>query len=90
MGKSPDSKEYTRIYYEHDSAKIVVNRTNSSMDTTLRGSVISKTFVLPETQEIEWKIFIDGSVIEVFINNESAFVTRMFPTNKESNLLIYL
>lgn len=84
VGKSPDNKEYTRIYYDYNSARIVVDRTKSSMDTTLRGPLISERFVLPDTKEIEWRVFIDGSVIEVFINNESAFTTRIFPTNKES------
>lgn len=84
LGKSPDNKEFTRIYYDYDSAHIVVDRTRSSIDATLRGPLISEKLVLLNTKEIEWRIFIDGSVIEVFINNESAFVTRMYPTNKES------
>lgn len=85
VGKSMNNKEFTKIYYDYDSARIVVDRTMSSEDSTLRGPVVSEKFLLANAKEINWKIFIDGSVLEVFINNASAFVSRIFPTGKDSN-----
>lgn len=85
IGKSSDNKEFTRIYYDYDSGQIVIDCRMSSIDTLMRSPVVSERFLLKDTKEIDWRLYIDGSVIEVFINNESAFVMRIFPVNKESS-----
>ncbi len=85
IGKSLDNKEFTKVYYDYDSAQIVIDRRMSSTDILLRSPIVSEKFLPRDTNEIDWRLYIDGSVIEVFINNESAFVSRIYPVNKESN-----
>ncbi len=85
IGQSSDNTEFTKIYYDYDSARVVVDRRKSSKDVTLQGTRVSQKFTLDDSKQITWRIFIDGSVVEVFINNEAAFVTRMWPVSPASN-----
>ena len=44
-------------------------------------------YALDTAKPVEIRLFIDGSVVEGFINNEDAFTTRIFPLKENSTLL---
>ena len=41
-------------------------------------------FQYNEGDSLEIRIFIDRSIVEVFVNNQTACLTRVYPTNSNS------
>lgn len=80
--KSADGTEITRIYYE--AGKIIVDKTQSSLSNTVDWEDKVKiedvydvaAFGKPES----FHVFIDNSIIDVFINEKAAFSARIYPT----------
>ena len=85
VDKNANNTEYTKIYYDYQNFKIVVDHSKSSTNPNTPKDIQSEYFFLPAGQPVEWDIFIDGSVIDVFINNKWAFATRAFPVSASSN-----
>jgi beta-fructofuranosidase len=85
LEKNDNNTEYTRIYYDITNQAMVVDRSKASANPNTPRDIQSEHFVLPAGQPADWHIYIDGSVIEVFINNRWAFATRVFPASASSN-----
>ncbi|THV86902.1 glycosyl hydrolase-like proteins family 32 superfamily [Aureobasidium pullulans] len=93
IGVSPDGREYTNIYYEPANNTVVVDRTHSSLiDGFANSSVIGYFYPYTiqgeygnATQEpLVWDIFVDGSLVEVYINDRFALTTRIYPSMQSS------
>lgn len=93
VGVSPDGSEYTTIYYEPSNNTVVVDRTYSSMiDEFNNASVVGYFYPYTikgdygnATQEpITMDVFVDGSLVEVFINERFALTTRIYPSMTSS------
>ncbi len=84
LSASPDMDEVTRVYY--DGNNIVIDKslsTNfSGMEETgiYSGDYDEAVFGKPE----KFQVFIDHSVITVFINDKAAFHNRIYPSRKDS------
>lgn len=89
VGKNPDGSELTRIYYDVKNQKIVVDSKRSTTREFIPTDIRTASFKIDPNTEVNLHVFIDGSVIEVFINNEDAFTTRIFP-EKESSTTVEL
>lgn len=89
IGKHPQNKEYTNIYFDFDEQEFVVDKSKSSLDKNIPNEGRRGTYQLNRNQKVKLRLFIDGSVVECFINDEDAFTTRIFPFNKESNQLFF-
>lgn len=87
LDKNISNSEYTRIYYDYQNFNMVVDHSKSSTNPNTPKNIQSEFFYLAPGQPVEWDIFIDGSVIDVFINNKWAFATRAFPANGNSNIV---
>lgn len=85
VGKGLGNKEFTAIYYDYNSNEFVVDQTHSTLRKDIPHGVSSGKYILSRRSPVDIHLFIDGSVIEVFINNEDAFTTRIFPLYKESD-----
>lgn len=78
LAKSADNSEYTRIYWNLTTGLLVIDRTKSSINAAAPNSFL--TTPIPQNgQPLDLHIFLDGSVLEVFINEEKALSTRIFP-----------
>ena len=89
IAASPDMREYTTIMYEPSNHTILVDRSQS---TTLKKQYNLATitgYFYPyttmsggsETQEaITMDVFVDGSLVEVYINDRFALTTRVYPS----------
>jgi beta-fructofuranosidase len=85
LGANADGTEQTRVYYDYQAHQLVVDRSHSSTNPHTPHDILTEPLALPAGQAIDWHIFTDGSAIEVFINNELAFATRMYPASAASN-----
>lgn len=81
--------EKTLIYYDYNSSSFVVDRSNSSLLSGVPKSNQASVYVLPGGDTINWRIFVDASVIEVFVNGELAFSTRVFPSEGSNGIDLY-
>jgi sucrose-6-phosphate hydrolase SacC (GH32 family) len=85
LGKDPEAKERTTVYYDFESKCFVVDRTRSSQKAYIPLNIQTGKYALSRKNKMDWHMFIDGSVVEVFINHEDAFTTRIFPKYVDSN-----
>ncbi|MCY3724407.1 MAG: GH32 C-terminal domain-containing protein [Candidatus Poribacteria bacterium] len=92
---SPDLEEETVIRYDTEQQAFVVDFENASNDRTLSyrcGREVLKSgglkqtvpFALGDDQVLELDIFVDRSVIEIFVNSEVCIVQRVYPMRPDS------
>lgn len=74
-----EDQEGTDIYVDRKTGKLVFDATHSGYD----GWRIQEEapFVLAEGEELEMDLFVDKSVIEVFVNERQAICRRVYPTH---------
>ena len=83
LGKNESGSEFTRIYFDVDQQTIsVVSSDSAANKIALQNRQGKYQFA---DQNLKIRVLIDGSVVEVFINDEDAFTTRIFPKDKNSN-----
>lgn len=58
---------------------MVVDQTHSSLKEHIPKQIKKETYHLDILNPIDFHVFIDGSLIEVFVNEEDSFTTRVFP-----------
>jgi beta-fructofuranosidase len=87
LEKNENNTEYTKVYYDYAIQSFVVDRTKASLNANTPRDIQTEPFALPAGKPIDWQLYIDGSVIEVFINNKWAFATRIYPTSTFSNII---
>ncbi|MCU4677254.1 GH32 C-terminal domain-containing protein [Catenovulum sp. 2E275] len=92
IAASADGEEKTVIYYDAVNKNIVLDKTISSVSTDafeLTEQVAGydeEVFGKPE----KFHIFVDGSVVDVFINEKAAFSFRIYPLKTDShNIALY-
>ena len=85
--KNPDNGEYSLIYYDVKKEEFIVDQTHSSLRAHIPLTLRKDRYRLDTTKPVEIRLFIDGSVVEGFINDEDAFTTRIFPLKENSTLL---
>lgn len=84
VATSPDKKEFTKIYYDGDN--IVIDKTQSTLTAGFEESGIysdvydESVFGKPE----KFQVFIDHSIISVFINDKAVFSNRIYPSRSDS------
>src|SRR5690625_3363885 len=84
IAASPDMEEVTRVYY--DGNNIVIDKSSSSNFNGLEetgiysGSYDEAVVGKPE----KFQVFIDHSIITVFINDKAAFHNRIYPSRTDS------
>lgn len=84
--KNSDGSEYTTIYYDYYYDELSIDRTHSSTNPNTQGDLKTVSFTPDDpTAPMDWHIYIDGSVVEVFINDKYAFASRIYPTSANSN-----
>ena len=78
-------KEETKIYYDFTTKQLVADLTYSSQEELIKKDIETGDYDLPDDKPVSLHLFIDGSVIEGFINGKDAFTTRIFPKQADSN-----
>jgi beta-fructofuranosidase len=87
VGKDATASEFTRIYYDMEKQEFIIDQTMSSKREHIPLNVRTGKYKIDENAKLNLHVFIDGSVIEVFINNKDAFTTRLFPQSSSADIV---
>jgi beta-fructofuranosidase len=79
---SPDGSEQTLIYYDDVKKQLVVDARRSS--SAIPGGIEAAPFELKKGEQLNLRIFIDKSMVEVFANDRQAVIRRAYPENPQS------
>ncbi|MEQ8472005.1 MAG: GH32 C-terminal domain-containing protein [Marinoscillum sp.] len=82
--KHEDNQEFTTITFDYEANKIVLDRRQSSLSSTLKNTRIGD-FVFNPNDMLNVRIFIDHSTLEVFVQNLTVFSARVYPSRPESD-----
>jgi fructan beta-fructosidase len=85
LRRSPDRQEETLLYYDWKTASITLDRTHSSIDPDVARTRQSGPFSLVPDELLELHVFVDRSVLEVFVNGRGTLASRIYPTRRDSD-----
>ena len=80
LRRSPNGEEQTVIFYEWENGLLTLDRTQSSLDPKVKRDRQTTTYVPEEEGSLRLDVFIDRSVLEVFVDDRAAFATRIYPS----------
>ena len=81
---APDSSEYTEIGYNRQSGCVYIDRAKSSTSPSTYKDDVSEKINLDDGKPLNMHIFIDRSMVEVFVNNRWCLTSRVYPEGRES------
>ncbi|MEN4042631.1 MAG: glycoside hydrolase family 32 protein, partial [Anaerolineaceae bacterium] len=81
---SPAGDEYTEIVYDREKGALSLRRSHASLDSRANRDDRGGELELEPGEDLELRIFIDHSVIEVFANGRAALTGRVYPVRKDS------
>jgi len=88
IGASPDGQEYTHIYFDPSNYTINVNREHSSLIKEFANYTVVGYFypytTAEGTEPVVMTVFVDGSMVELYVNDRFALSTRIYPSMEES------
>ncbi|KAK1975207.1 glycosyl hydrolase [Colletotrichum cereale] len=98
VGQSPDDAEYTTILFDPDASEISVHRRYSSLLPNFN----TKTFVGHfepyqiydptsgfSTEQLNFHIILDGSLLEIWVNERFTLTARIYPSRSDSTGLSF-
>jgi beta-fructofuranosidase len=80
LRRSPNGEEQTEILYDWEQGRMVLDRTRSSLDPKVRRDRQETEYVSAEKDTLYLDVFLDRSVLEVFVDGRAAFAARIYPT----------
>ena len=82
---SPDGIEQTRIIYDYDSDQILVEREQASLDQRVEVNPATMPVGLEPGQPLRIQLFVDHSIIELFVNGRLCLTCRVYPRRHDSD-----
>jgi beta-fructofuranosidase len=80
---SPGHEETTLLYYDAAREKLVFDATESG--ALGRRVVEEAPLVVPDGEGVTLRVFLDNSVVEVFVNDRQAITRRVYPERDDSD-----
>lgn len=80
---SPDGEEETTIEWNRESGRLSIDRSRSSLDPRAAGGSHGGTLPLGD-DDLELRVLVDRSIIEVFANGRFTLTERIYPTRNDS------
>ncbi|QPC82248.1 glycoside hydrolase family 32 protein [Phototrophicus methaneseepsis] len=81
---APDHSEFTDLIVDVEKLSAIIDRTHSSRNTHVDTSTLKVDLESVADGEITLHIFVDRSIIEVFINDTVCLTSRIYPTQSNS------
>lgn len=82
--RSPEGEEMTRILFNTGSGQITVDREHSSLSEEVARDARSVALDLEPGEPLRVRVFVDGSVVEVYANGRVSLTSRVYPTRPDS------
>jgi sucrose-6-phosphate hydrolase SacC (GH32 family) len=89
LRRSPDGREQTEILYDWERRRLTLNRSYSSLDDKTKRDRQEVEYVTAEPDGLRLEVFVDRSVVEVFLDDRAAFATRIYPTLDHSDRVAF-
>jgi len=81
---SPDGQEQTRLVYQSESRQISIEREQSSVNPEVDRENCSVVVETDAGEVLKLHIFLDRSVVEVFVNSRCYLASRIYPARRDS------
>lgn len=81
--KKPDGSEFTSILFDLERNVIGLDRRFSTLSSATK-DYRESTYSFDPTKTIDIRVFIDHSIVEVFVNRTEAFSFRVYPSLSQS------
>ena len=82
--RSPDGAEETRIVYDRASGTVTLDRSRSTLDpASLPGDPVMPANLDPD-RTLRLRLFLDASILELFIGEHTACADRIYPSRPDS------
>jgi beta-fructofuranosidase len=81
---SPDQAEHTKIIYNSAEKTLTVDCADSSLDPSVDHHSVSGALVPDLENRIRFRVFLDRSVLEVFLADRACITQRLYPTREDS------
>ena len=82
---SPDEEEQTRIVYKRQAGQVFVERERASLDQRANVNPATMPVDLAPGEPLHFQIFVDHSIIELFVNEKLCLACRVYPTREDSH-----
>jgi beta-fructofuranosidase len=82
---NPDDAEQTKITFDIALQTFTVDGTFSSLDSSVERKAVSGPLILERDGLIRIRMFLDRSVVELFIDNRFSVTQRLYPTRPDSS-----
>ncbi|KAG6003377.1 hypothetical protein E4U21_002093 [Claviceps maximensis] len=86
---SPDGQETTNLIFDLDTQTMTVDRSKSSLEHLGTNSPDSGHLRLLPGEHLDVRIFVDVSIIEVYVNDRFALTSRVYPSLDTSTRASY-
>jgi beta-fructofuranosidase len=77
---SPDEQEYTDVHYHWEIGRLILDRSHSSLDPMVKRDMQDATYFPDVKDMLGLDVYLDESVMEVFVDQRDAFAARIYPT----------
>ncbi len=81
---SPDGQEQTRLVYQSESRQISIERGQSSLSAEVDRGDCTVVVEADAGEVFKLHIFLDRSVVEVFVNSRCYLASRIYPERRDS------
>jgi sucrose-6-phosphate hydrolase SacC (GH32 family) len=83
---SPDCEEETVITYDGTKKEFVIDFSNASLADDLEYPTLKQVVPFEPRSEgpLRFQVFVDRSVMEIFVNSQICMVQRVYPTREDS------
>jgi len=84
LRRAPGDQEVSLLRYEWEAQRLTLDRSRSSVNPNVFQNVEQVSYCPSTPGKITFELFLDQSVLEVFIDSRSCFSTRIYPCLPES------
>jgi sucrose-6-phosphate hydrolase SacC (GH32 family) len=82
--EAADGRERTVLHYDVAASTLTLDRSGSSLDPAVARDIRSAPLDRPPGAPVRLHVFLDGSVLDVFVDEQHAFSTRIYPTRADA------
>ncbi|KXA99664.1 hypothetical protein AKJ41_05090 [candidate division MSBL1 archaeon SCGC-AAA259O05] len=83
--ESSDEKECTDVEIDRKNGKLIVDRSESTLNTSVDKSTQEALLDLAQGKSITVNMFLDHSIVEIFVNDMVSLTSRIYPSKESSD-----